>query len=352
VFGRIHKLQVFDNKMLKNIMIALCLVCFVVVSSTPTFPGGTPTDVVGFPWSSEIFSFALDSGKRKCNGAIVSPTMILTTSACSITDDDYALVVGYGENYAGDIDDYDWDENSLVQSSHEITSVRRYPNFVSPLTGGELTIIVLKNAIELTNKQSPAAIAAPDASEAFIRLQFPAFLSSYDDYGGNGLSARLKVGSFRFSNKSAPLRDQFLVQPNNSICSTNEGGPIIEGKFLQLMGILSQVNVKTNCEDLDAPLVFVRVSSFWEWINRINDILSTPRTEFITFPLASNFLNLMIPEKGSDKRAGPAHVFEVLVARSLLSVEFTLDWLASDEDEFGNPVVQVELEGAQVHTQW
>jgi hypothetical protein len=115
-----------------------------------------------------------------------------------------------------------------------------------------------------------------------------------------------------------------------------------------LLGILSHMSTENGCAD-HVPLVFVRISSYFEWIVRVKDYLTAANVK-VSFPLAFNLV-LELPETASE-RYGPATTFEVLVPRSLHLVEFELEWIGfNGDDYYGNPVIQIDLEGAKVSTE-
>nr|XP_056708854.1 plasminogen [Euleptes europaea] len=224
--------------------------------------GGCVSKPHSWPWQISLrTSFNL----HFCGGTLIDPQWVLTATHClerSPRASAYKVVVGLHRERATE---------TSVQSC-DVEKLFKEPS------GADIALLKLKSPVQLTDQVIPACLPAVNT---MVADRAECFVTGWGETKGTGGDGILKETGFPVIENKVCNRPEFLngrvrttelcagnIDGGTDSCQGDSGGPLVceeQGKYI-LQGVTSW---GLGCAQPMKPGVYVRVSRFIPWIERI-----------------------------------------------------------------------------------
>ena len=291
------------------------LISFGNSSSVEPISSGTAiTNIASKPY---LATWVTSSNAILCVGAIVSPTLVITSAACIVSTVNIRATAGTTYIVAG------IDTSTQISSSsyrYKVDYVVPYPRFGEFRGGKDVGLLFTNASISLGGSLVKAAQVP--SFDPQVGLDFDVSGWSAADGGGNSelLTGKIQTVSPTTAQSLQPqvtfYQDQMFARNNITlsggitICGgAQSGAPMVIGNYL--FGIMSFQGL--NCAALEIPAVLSRISQFYQWITNVQARYNGTAKGVVNYVLDSSF-----------SVTASEQTFTVLVPRDLRSVRFTL----------------------------
>uniref|UniRef100_A0A336LHB9 Phenoloxidase-activating factor 2 n=1 Tax=Culicoides sonorensis TaxID=179676 RepID=A0A336LHB9_CULSO len=242
---------------------------------TPSYTNGN-TEFGEYPWQAAILKKDARESVYVCGGTLISPFAILTAAHCVQPNNAYDLRVRLGE----------WDVNHDVEFypfvERDVSSITIHPQYYAGTLENDIAILKLDRPVDLAQAPHIGIPCLPDTRNDFTGKRCWTTGWGKDAFGDFGkyqnILKEVDVPVISHGQCQAQLRQTRLGYTYNlnpgMLCAGGEegkdawGGPLVceQNNVWYLAGIVSW---GIGCGHANVPGVYVRVSSYRQWINQI-----------------------------------------------------------------------------------
>uniref|UniRef100_A0A336LLK6 Phenoloxidase-activating factor 2 n=1 Tax=Culicoides sonorensis TaxID=179676 RepID=A0A336LLK6_CULSO len=246
---------------------------------TPSYTNGN-TEFGEYPWQAAILKKDARESVYVCGGTLISPFAILTAAHCVQPNNAYDLRVRLGE----------WDVNHDVEFypfvERDVSSITIHPQYYAGTLENDIAILKLDRPVDLAQAPHIGIPCLPDTRNDFTGKRCWTTGWGKDAFGDFGkyqnILKEVDVPVISHGQCQAQLRQTRLGYTYNlnpgmlcaggeegkDACKGDGGGPLVceQNNVWYLAGIVSW---GIGCGHANVPGVYVRVSSYRQWINQI-----------------------------------------------------------------------------------
>ncbi|XP_054709104.1 proclotting enzyme-like [Uloborus diversus] len=241
--------------------------------------GGQEATLGAWPWMAIMFVVRRGRRSPECGGALVTDSHVITAAHCVVTSrrgntiNPRSLLVRLGEH------DIENDNDGAKHLDVTVRFIIRHEHFNLRTFQNDIAILVLSSSIKFTQNISPICLPFQQFTDDTL-AQRNAMTAGWGtiSFGGPSSSKLMEVqlriwqnpACRRIFRNDVPITNANLCagDGDKDACSGDSGGPLMltdEANRFYLIGIVS---FGKKCGEPGIPGVYVRVSTFLDWIEQ------------------------------------------------------------------------------------